>query len=243
MAEADEFVTTFDDLVALNPKIEKVISAECWDYLGVNNKATIGKLGDVWLKNIRKNLKVGLWEKHGGIYDALFNFGFNKAVIGVGGGPSYKKNKQVLKEIMDTDGVRPWLERDFYIMSSNHMYKTLLKDGVIPDFVILADGSDVVYDQLCKNVPEIGRHTILLAGLHCSPRVLKEWSRQGRSIKFFVNKSKGHRELLHKLTGDDPENYAIIAGGNVLNSAWVIALRYFNSTTFFCVGNDLSFPV
>lgn len=243
MGKYDEFVTTYDDLLKLNPRVEKVITSGCWDWLSLNNKATVTKLGEDWKKNIRKNIKAGLWDKHGGIADSLLNFGFNKALIAVGAGPSFKKNGHILKEIMDSDGVRDWMERDFYIVASNHMYKPLLKMGIIPEFVILVDGSDVVYDQLCKNIPHIGKYTTLLAGVHCSPKVLKEWDRQGRAIKFFLNRSKEHPELFKKYTGLNAEKYAIIAGGNVLNSTWVIAMRFLGSTTFMVVGNDLCFPV
>ncbi len=243
MAEKDQFVTTHDDLLSLNPKIGKVISEKCWDFLSASNDATKGHLGDLWEKNVRKNVKAGLWDKHGGIYDDLKGFGFNKALIAVGAGPSLNKNKRILKQIIDSDGIKNWDARDFYTVASNHQYKPMLEDGIIPEFVALADASDVVYDQLCTDIPNSGRNTVLLAGLHCCPKVLKEWSRQGREIRFYLNRTKGTPELFNKLTHLNPEPYSVMAGGNVLNTIWSLSMRYLDSTVFMSVGNDLCFPV
>jgi hypothetical protein len=47
-----------------------------------------------------------------------------------------------------TDGVKSWFDRNFIILASNHQLKPLLNMGIIPDFVMVADASDVVMDQL-----------------------------------------------------------------------------------------------
>ena len=243
MAKLDKFITKHKDLLALNPKIGKVITERCWDFLSESNDATKGHLGDLWEKNVRKNIKAGLWDKYGGIHDDLRQFGFNKALIAVGGGPSFNKNKHILKRIVDSDGVKGWEDRDFYVVASNHQYKPLLEEGIIPDFVTLADASEVVFDQLCVDVPKSGRNTVMLTGLHSSPKVLKEWTKQGRDIRFYINRTVGQPELFKKMTHKNPEPYSCIAGGNVLNTIWSLSMRYLGSTVFIAVGNDLCFPV
>jgi hypothetical protein len=119
----------------------------------------------------------------------------------------------------------------------------LLNLGIIPDFVLLVDASDVVYDQLCKDIPDHGKSTILIAGLHCSPKVIKAWSEQGRDIRFILNTSNNAKEAYQKLTGNDPGGYSVELGGNVLNGAWVIAITKFHSHVFMAVGNDLSYQL
>ena len=73
--------------------------------------------------------------------------GFNKALIGVGAGQSFNKNKDILKKLTDWDGIKSWQDRNFVIMAANHQFKPLLKMGIIPVFVVVADASDVVMEQ------------------------------------------------------------------------------------------------
>jgi hypothetical protein len=146
----------------------------------------VGYLKDLWCENIRENVKSRLWKKHRGVARDCIGMGFNKAVVAVGAGQSFNKNRHILKKLTDLDGIRDWEDRNFIIIASNHQYKPLLRMGIIPDFVIAVDGSDVIYDQLCTDIPEIGRHTVFLAGLQCSNKVLKEWDKQGREIRFFL---------------------------------------------------------
>lgn len=232
----------YEKLIEKHPSLKGVISKTSWDYISVSNKGTLDLLRQQWKQNIKQNLKKGLFAKHGGIVKDCVGMGLNKAVIAVGAGPSFNKNKHVLKMIHDLDGRRDFEDRDFLIIASNHQYKPLLEMGVIPDFVIAVDASDVIMKQLCENIPKIGKHTILLAGLHSSPNVLNEWDKQGRDIRFFIPGTKGLGEKYEKITKKPATFHKINVGGNVLNTSWVVSMYYFQSSVFFALGNDLSYP-
>ena len=167
----------WDELIKVHPEFEGVISKNSWEFIGKSDRRTVDHFKKYWGRNIRENIKNKLWKKHGGLADDCVGLGKNKAIIGVGAGQSFNLNKSVLKQLNDFDGVKPWKDRNFIIVASNHQYKPLLNMGIIPDFVILADGSEVVMTQLNEDVPKSGQHSVLLAGLHCSPKVLRRWSR------------------------------------------------------------------
>jgi hypothetical protein len=234
---------TYEEIVSRHPQFEGIISRKNWEFVGHSDKRTVKFLRPLWKANIEKNFKKGLWDKHGPVQKDCMGLGKNKAVIAVGAGNSFNRNKNVLKRIADIDGVKDFKERDFIIIASNHMFKPLLNMGIIPDFTILADASDVVYNQLCVDIPDIGRNTILLAIPQCSHKVLKRWHKQGRPIRFYMSQNPDAADAFQEVTGEDPRKYSILQGGNVLNSAWSLSMMCLKSSVFMAVGNDLSFPV
>lgn len=234
--------TTYENLVKKWPELKGVLSKTSWDYISVSNKDTLKLLRKDWIKNIRKNIRSGLYKKHGPLVKDCVNIAKNKAVIAVGAGPSFNKNKKVLKRIHDEDGCKEWRDRDFVIIASNHQYKPLLKMGIIPDFVVAVDASDVIYKQMCESVPKIGKHTVFFAGLQMSSKVFDEWDRQGRDIRFYLPATKGLDKAFEKYSGNSAAPLKINVGGNVLNSAWVISKYFLGSSVFFAVGCDLSYP-
>jgi hypothetical protein len=217
-----------------------VVSRENFEFLGTINKQTVYHLGEQWARNIQYNKKY--WRMHKPLISCK-GMGINKAVIGVGASPSFHKNKHVLKEWVNRDGVKDWDDRDFITICANHQYKPLLQMGIIPDFVLLVDASDVVLDQLTKDIPKDGQNTILITGVHCSPKVIKTWSKQGRDILFFVSPAPDVMAAFRSVMNRSPDPYKIELGGNVLNGAWMISIAILNSTVFMGVGNDLSFPM
>jgi len=238
-----KYFDTYEKIIDVCPIVGKITNEKCYEFVSSMNKATVGKLREDWVTNIKENVDSGLWDKHGGIADDCINLCSNKAMIAVGAGPSFHKNKRVLKQITDSDGVKDWNQRDFYIVASNHMYKPLLEMHIIPDFVIIIDAGDKIYDQLNTNIPKLGKSTVLLAGIHCSPKVLKGWDEQGKDIRFYVNQTEGFKEEFEEATKEHVEKYWAIGGGNCLNSAWVFSLRFLGSSVFFGIGNDLSYPL
>ena len=233
----------YSEMVEKHPEFKGVINKESWNYIGISDDNTVGALKKMWGNNIKANVKNGLYKKHGMMNKDCNGIGKNKAVIAVGAGQSFNKNKDVLKRVSDVDGIRDWHDRDFVIIASNHQYKPMLDMGIIPDFVILADASDVVKDQLLKDVPASGKNTILLAGMICDPGVLEAWDKQGKDIRFYLSRTEGLDSVFKKATGKSPISHQILQGGNVLNSVWSMSLQHFKSNTFFAVGNDLSYPL
>ena len=233
----------YDVLLKEHPEFEGVITRKNWEFVGHSDKGTVGFLKKLWAKNIRENVKNNIWKKSRGLHDDCIGIGSNKAVVGIGAGQCFNKNKDLLRQMVAVDGTKSWKDRNFIFIASNHQFKPLLKMGIIPDFVTIADASDVVLDQLTKDIPAEGQNCVLIAGLHCSPKVLKRWRKQGRIIRFYLPHTTGLDDVFKEETGEDPKPHIILQGGNVLNSAWSIGLKYFHSTVFFALGNDLSYPV
>lgn len=221
-------------------ELHGVVAQKNYDFISDINKQTQAHFQKLWSGNIKANKKY--WRKHQTLRSAL-GIGRNKAVIGIGASPSFNKNKNVMASFVLPDGVRDWPDRNFITIAANHQFKPLLEMGVIPDFVLLVDGSDVVYDQLCKDIPSIGQHTILITGCHASPKVVRAWTKQGRNILFYMTCEPACAEAFRKHMNRDPDRHKIELGGNVMNGAWMIGIAVFQSTTFLGIGNDLSFPV
>lgn len=234
---------SYDEIIEAHPEFKGVIHENSWNFIGFSDEGTLEYLKGLWIKNIRKNAKKGLWKKHKGIYNSCSGLGMNKAVIMVGAGQSFNKNKHVLKQIHDYDAIKDWENRDFIIVASNHQFKPLLKMGIIPDFVAIADASDVIMDQLCKDIPKEGQHCTLLAGMHCDPSVLSRWHAQGREIKFYMAATKGLDKVFKECTGEDAGSHTVLQGGCVSNTVWSIGLKHFKSSVYIALGNDLSFPL
>lgn len=234
---------SYAEIIELHPEFKGVIPERSWDFIGHSDKATVDLLKKPWIDNIERNIKSKRYKRHGGLHRDCIGMGKNKALIGIGAGQSFNKNKGVLKVIHDIDGVKPFEQRDFIFVASNHMFKPLLNMGIIPDFVMVADASDVVLDQLTKDIPESGRNCVLITGLHCSPKVIKKWEKQGRDIRFYLTTSAGVSEKFEELTGEDMNKILIQQGGNVLNSCWTMGLKFFKSSVFMALGNDLSYPL
>jgi hypothetical protein len=233
----------YDKAVADHPILGKVVAKASWDYLSGSNKITVGKFFKEWKENLIENVECGLWKKHKSLVKDCIGLCKNKAIVAVGAGSSFNRNSQVLKRLHDADGFKDWKDRDFVIIASNHQYKPLLRMGIIPDFVMMVDASDIMYDQLCTDVPKIGESTVLLSAIHCSNKVLKEWDKQGRTIRFYMSSTTGLGDIFEKVSGKKAAPHKVNTGGNVLNSLWTISLKLFHSSTFICVGNDLSYPL
>lgn len=221
-------------------ELHGVVNKKSFDFITAVNKSTQKHLAKEWSANIKANRR--FWRKHQPLKSAL-GLGKNKAVIGIGASPSFNKNKDVMAAYVLPDGLKDWEDRNFITIVANHQFKPLLEMGVIPDFVLLVDGSNVVYDQLCKDIPGIGKHTILITGAHASPKVVREWTKQGRHILFYLTHEPSCIEAFKVNMNRDPNNHKIELGGNVMNGAWMIGAAIFQSSVFMGVGNDLSFPI
>lgn len=222
------------------PELQGVISQESFEFINAINEQTGNLLGEEWASNVKTNKR--WWRKHSSLLSCK-GLGKNKCVIGIGASPGFHNNKDVLKQYVNNDGVQPWEYRDFITIAANHQYKPLLEFGIIPDFVLLVDASDVVMDQLCKDIPPEGQNTTLITGVHCSPRVIKEWTKQGRHIVFYTSGSPQINDAFREHIKRDPVKHKMDLGGNCLNGAFMIGTMIFDSTVFMGVGNDLSFPI
>ena len=221
-------------------ELHGVISRENFELVRKVNKMTIGHLGKEWTDNIKKNKKY--WRKHQKVRD-LSGLGRNKAVIGIGAGPSFHKNKDVLKHYIVSDGIKEWQDREFITIASNHQFKPLLDMGIVPDFVLLVDASDVVMDQLTKDIPQEAKGTQLITGAHTHPKVIKEWDKQGRGIVFYSTPARIIQDASDEYLKRGFKKHILEMGGNVINGAFMVGIAALQSTIFMGVGNDLSFKI
>jgi len=221
-------------------ELHGIISKENFEVVRTVNKSTIKHFSKEWSDNIKRNKKY--WRKHQKIRD-LTGLGRNKAVIGIGAGPSFHKNKDVLKRYVVQDGTKSWPDREFITIASNHQFKPLLDMGIIPDFVLLVDASDVVMDQLTKDIPKEAKNTQMITGVHAHVNVLKEWDKQGRGIVFYSTPAPIIQEASAKHIKRGYKDQILEMGGNVLNGAFMVGIAALQSTVFMGVGNDLSFEM
>lgn len=234
---------TYEGLLERNELISMVLKDKEWDKMEQSNQNTEKFLIDLHLKNMEENIRSGLWDKHGPMSFGLHKIGDGKAVIGIGAGPSFNNNSKTLKLVNDLNWEKRIEDQPFIFICSNHQWKACMKLGIYPHFVMIVDASDHLFDHLCKDIPPTAENTILLTGLHASPKVLKEWDRQGRPIQFYVAGYDKKQELFKSIAKEDPNNFLCEEGGNVLNMAWIVARKFMCSSVFMTVGNDLSYPI
>jgi len=219
-----------------------VVHKKNFDFIKKVNQTTVARLGGEWARNVKKNKK--MWRKNSTIKELnQLKIGRNKAVIGIGAGPSFHKNKHILKDVVVPDGLKSWEDREFLTIAANHQFKPLLKMGIIPDFVLLVDGAGTVSDQLIKDIPKEAKGTQLITGVHVNPKLLKEWYGQGRNIVFYTTPADVIQDACMENGLRGFADSKLELGGNVLNGSFMMACAVMQSTVFMGVGNDLSFPV
>lgn len=232
---------THDELKKRSELAAELIPEHIWDGIHNVNKRSNTAMTDMWQDNIRENLKADCFEGQMRASE-LMGLGTNKAILAVGAGPSLNKNIDVLKEISDICIASPGIDaQPFIIIASNHMYKPLLEKEIYPQFVMLVDGGDAVYDQLCKDIPKKDK-TILLAPLQIHPKIRENWIKQKRNIVWFHSLDDEAHDIYREYRDDDPATIQLEFGGNVLNCMWALSIRYLKSKIYMCVGNDLCFP-
>ena len=234
-------VETYKGLVEANPLVQNIISSEMSDKIFGNNAFTVSKLSPIWMDNLQKNLK--LYKKHGSFLESFIGFGRGKAVIAVGAGPSFNKNKHVLKMVYDLNCQLPVEKQPFIIFASNKMFKPLLEMGIFPHFTLLIDAGEALYPQLCEKIPTWAAKSILVTGLHTSNRILKKWDRRGGELCFYLIGEDEEKNYFKEKTGEDAEQIHIHQGGSVLNTMWILANRVLDSEVFITIGNDLGFKL
>ena len=234
-------IETYKGLVEANPLVKNVISPGMTAKIFDNNQYTVSKLSPVWSKNVEKNLK--LYKKHGSFLESFRGFGIGKAVIAVGGGPSFNKNKHVLKQVYDLNCQFPVEKQPFIIFASNKMFKPLLDMGIFPHFTLLIDAGEVLYPQLCEKIPHWAAKSILVTGLHTSNKIGAKWDRRGGEICYYLIGEKEEKDFFNEKTGEDPEPIHIHQGGSVLNTMWILSHRVLDSEVFITIGNDLGFKL
>jgi hypothetical protein len=106
-----------------------------------------------------------------------------------------------------------------------------------------ASDSEAIYNQLCVDIPEEARPVVLFCAMHVNPKIVRDWTKQGRHVQFYIPDDERNKELFKKVTGKKLKSLAIVQGGNVSNVAFVASLVAFDSRVFISLGNDLSYDL
>lgn len=232
---------SYEDCLKEVPELEQVVPEQMWNYVTGCDRFTRDAYEMTWDRNTKKNLK-RLYKKHRGLPHAFLGFCKDKALIGVGAGPSLRNNIHHLEDVYRFNAQFRLNEQPFVIAVCNHQFKPLLKRGIFPHFVFLTDGGDHIYDQLCTDIPELGQATILVASIYADHKTLRDWDSQGRMICFTMPSGEIHRKLFEKYIKEDPEPLTVGSGGNVLNNMFMTGLKILHARNFIALGNDLSYP-
>ena len=236
---ATKEIKSYTDLVNESGLVEKIISPAMAEAVFSSSEGTVKNLLPIWKENTRKN--IDLYLKHGSLRSAFYGFCANKAIIAVGAGPSFNRNKEVLKRIYEINTQYTLADQPFFIIASNKQFKPLLEMGIFPHATILIDAGDALYPQLCDNIPSWASQSILITGMHTSPKILKQWDKHGGLISFFLIGDDEEKKWFETATGHDAGQVHISQGGNVMNTLWILANRIFGTQVFIMIGNDLCF--
>jgi len=148
-------VSTFEGLIDSNELVAKVLTHDMAKAVFDSDETTTKTLYPVWHRNLLKN--IDLYKKHGSLADSFLKFGTNRAVIGVGAGPSFNRNKHVLKQIYEFNLRFPLEQQPFVIIVAQKQFKSLLREGIYPHFVLMIDAGDALLPQLCEDRAPFGR--------------------------------------------------------------------------------------
>lgn len=171
---------------------------------------------DRWIKNYKQNRDK--------IKPAIrTSDGFERACILVGSSPGIKKQVDTLKR----------LNHNFILISSNGAYQFLVKNGIIPDYVILIEARDHVVDDL--KVSSNG--TKLVVSPFVDPEILNTWGGD------YENYMVGGGDRINEVLSRDWEGKSDIdiGGGNVINASLLWAYKYLMCRSFVMIGVSLCY--
>jgi SAM-dependent methyltransferase len=183
-------------------------------------------LPQIWEENFPKNVEY--WDAHpdkiiGSAMDMPKHEG--KCVIFVGNGPSLMKAIDMFPKGDDRD--------KFVICCANSALETLLKHDVVPDYVILVDGRTGhwtmdIHDDRCKDI-------VALFSPAATPEAVSTWRGKCYVIPYKLSDENTTKKIQERWGYEYP-----ISGGNGLNCAIGVFVRYCHALTYILVGNELS---
>jgi len=183
------------------------------------NKATLIRFEKLWLKNVLVN--IGYYLYHKGV-NSFFQEYNDKPVLIVGGGPSISKAIDTIKKIKDS----------IYIIAVNTSLSYLIKNDVIPDFVITVDPQDKVYKYF---IPVINNDKdklpLLISEPTISPKIIKKYPKKVFCQIEFA------QEFVYSFSKD---RGILETGGSVVTTAFSFARKAgFNPIMF--IGIDMAY--
>lgn len=182
-----------------------------------HNKATLKKFSGTWQRHILSNLKSVVMEP--GVNELFHKFQGIPTIL-VGAGPSLDKNIQ-------------WIagaQGKAIIMAVDTAFKTLLRYGIKPDFVLSLDAMEDNYRHL-EGTNE--RETCLIANPVAYPSIIKEFC----GPVFMMNFGDPLIVWIENFIGKKGET---LSGGSIATSAFDLAYKL-GSSPIILAGLDLSY--
>ncbi len=182
------------------------------------NEATLKKFSGIWQRHILSNLKSVVIEP--GINELFNKFQGIPAII-VSAGPSLDKN---IHWISGAKGKA-------IILAVDTAYKSLLKYGIEPDFVVSLDALEANYRHL-EGIK--GKETCLIANPVAYPSIIKEY----QGPVFIMNFGDPLMFWIENCIGKKGET---LSGGSIATAVFDLAHKL-GSSPVILVGQDLSYP-
>lgn len=182
------------------------------------NKNTLKKFGKLWVKNQCMNLQAMGYKGDISNFFGTFN---GKPGIIVSAGPSLEVAIPHLKA----------LKERFVILAVDTAYKTLIEEGIEPDFVMSIDAQ---YWNARHLEGVKSKRSILIADPSIQPAAIREFP--GR-----VYFTKSNFPLGHYFEGFREPLTKIASGGSVSTTIWDFSLKLGLSEVYI-VGQDLGYP-
>ncbi|MCI8669504.1 MAG: motility associated factor glycosyltransferase family protein [Lachnospiraceae bacterium] len=171
-------------------------------------------------KNFLDNLLLGTR-----IIDEIKNNLRGKDIIYIAGGPSLDNDIEVLQAVAK--------ENRYLIMAAGTVAKKLLKNNIIPHYILLSDPKSSIIEQIRDIDERIMKRVCLLYLSTVSSSVIEYW--------------KGEKYMLLQMDFDKAETYAanigaelFESGGSVSTLAVDMAIRM-ECNSLICVGLDLAY--
>jgi hypothetical protein len=172
-------------------------------------------LRKIWIKNYLKN-KLNIINR-----ESKQRFDNNCCVL-VGSSPSVQNQIKALKRVACL--------KNFKIIACNGIYKWLLKNDIIPDYVFLVEGRSHVLSDINKPNDK----TTLVVSPFVDPEVFNIWR---DNIEVYICGGGDDFDEIIRKDYDDLN----ITGGNVVNTSFLWAYRYLGCRDFIATGVALSY--
>jgi hypothetical protein len=218
-----------ETVLALPPEISKGMAT------GVH---TVTNLLPMWTKSIRENMPYIVENPD---IKEVFGKHENTPAITIGAGPSLFDNAS------GTDHLKMIAESDFdgVIIATDRILKDCYEYGIHPDYVVVVDGSERIYDRFFDHdiVRENAHHTTAIITNHTNPSVVKEWGEYGGGIVFFT--SGISQEILPNaasIIGLITDNTELNSGGNC-GSFSINAAHSMKCNPVALIGMDFSYKI
>lgn len=190
--------------------------------------ATINKLLPMWMDNLSNNI-----EKIRSGKDISAIQKPQKPALVIGAGPSLKRNSHL--ELIADKGF------DGIIFATDRILKDCLDANIIPDYVIIIDGSDKILKYLDHRiVDDYADKLKAIMTTHTHPSVVNRWH---GDIYWYNNEVddtiiQNVNQVLHLITKKSPLPNA----GHVSSLGWCMA-GFLNCNPIVLTGLDLSYPL